>query len=77
MNYTFLITVNFFESHNVQILLKEHKIESVLKAPYSHNITAGWVDPLCNHNERHLLVKSKDVERAKKILTNNLKIKFE
>ena len=77
MNYTFLITVNFFESHSVQILLKEHKIESILKDSYSHNITAGWVDPLCNHNERHLLVKLKDVEKAKKILTDNLKIKFE
>ena len=77
MNYTFLIAVNFFESHNFQMLLKENNIGSILKDSYSHNITAGWVDPLCNHNERHLLVRPKDVKKAKKILTDNLKIKFE
>ena len=76
MSLAYLITINFFESENIQKVLKEHNIDSKIKTPYHQNITAGWVDPSCNYNERQLFVNSKDFVQAKKILLENFKIKF-
>ena len=77
MAYKFLITINFFESHKIQDLLKENGIDSKLQDSYHNNITAGWVDPLYNHNERGLFVLQEDILKAKQILINNFKMKFE
>jgi len=71
MSYKFLMTINFFEAQQIQELLEENGLKSKLEHPYYFNLTAGWVDPFCNNNERNLFVLDDDFEKAKKILSNN------
>ena len=71
MSYKFLTTVNFFESQKAQTLLEQDGIKSKIENPYHFNLTAGWVDPFCNNNERNLFVLEKDFSLAKKILSDN------
>ena len=71
MSYKFLTTINFFEAQRAQELLEEHGLTSKLEDPYHFNLTAGWVDPFCNNNERNLFVLEKDFEKAQKILAHN------
>ena len=72
MGYTFLMSFNFFDAPKIQELLKKNNIESKVEQPYHFNVTAGWVDPFCNHNEVKVFVLEKDLQQAKKILSNNL-----
>lgn len=71
MAYKFLETVNFFELQRTQELLKKSGIKFKIENPHHFNITAGWVDPFCNNNERQIFVLEEDLESAKKILENN------
>ncbi len=71
MSYKFLMTINFFEAQRAQELLEENGLKSKLEYPYHFNLTAGWVDPFCNNNERNLFVLDDDFEKAKEILSNN------
>jgi len=71
MSYKFLMTVNFFECQKVQSLLEQGGIKSRIENPYHFNVTAGWVDPFCNNNERNVFVLEKDFTLAKKTLSNN------
>jgi len=77
MDYKFLVTINIFEVHKIQSTLEKFNIESIIEDNYHSNITAGWVDPFCNYNERRLLVKHQDLIEAKKILNDVFDIKFE
>ena len=70
MGYKFLLTVNFFELHNVESLLKSNGVKPKIQDSYNFNLNAGWVDPFCNSNERTILVLEKDFLLAKKILDN-------
>ena len=72
MKFKFLTTLNFFETKKTQSLLAEHGIESRIEDPYHFNLIAGWVDPLCNNNERNIFVLEKDLQLAKKILLDSL-----
>ena len=72
MRYTFLTTLNFFEIEKTQSLLAENGIDSKIKDSYHFNVTAGWVDPFCNNNERNIFVLEKDLQLAKKILSDSL-----
>ena len=72
MRYTFLATISFFEIVKVQSLLSKNGVIVKLEDPYHFNITAGWVDPFCNNNERNLFVLEKDLQLAKKILSDSL-----
>ncbi len=72
MRYTFLATINFFEIEKLQSLLAENGIISKIQDSYHFNVTAGWVDPFCNNNERNIFVLEKDLELAKKILSDSL-----
>ena len=72
MRYTFLTTLNFFEIEKTQSLLAENGIDSKIEDPYHFNVTAGWVDPFCNNNERNIFVLEKDLQLAKKILLDSL-----
>lgn len=72
MRYTFLTTLNFFEIEKTQSLLAENGIDSKIEDPYHFNVTAGWVDPFCNNNERNIFVLEKDLQLAKKILSDSL-----
>ena len=55
-----------------QSLLAENGIDSKIEDPYHFNVTAGWVDPFCNNNERNIFVLEKDLQLAKKILSDSL-----
>ncbi len=72
MRYTFLTTLNFFEIEKIQSLLAENGIDSKIEDPYHFNVTAGWVDPFCNNNERNIFVLEKDLQLAQKILSDSL-----
>jgi len=72
LRYTFLTTLNFFEIEKTQSLLAENGIDSKIEDPYHFNVTAGWVDPFCNNNERNIFVLEKDLQLAKKILSDSL-----
>ena len=76
MDYVFLLTINLFEANKIQSALDELGIDSVLKDNYHFNLTAGWIDPLCNYNERRLFVQRKDFLKAKELLTSSFNIKF-
>lgn len=71
MSYKFLMTVNFFECQTIQSLLQQNGIKSRIENPYHFNVTAGWVDPFCNNNERNIFVLEKDFTLAKKTLSNS------
>ena len=62
MDYKFLVTINIFEVHKIQSTLDKFNIESIIEDNYHLNLTAGWVDPFCNYNERRILVKNEDIE---------------
>lgn len=72
MTYKFLTTINFFEAQKAQEILEEKGIKSKLEYPYHFNLTAGWVDPFCNNNERNLFVLDKDFQLAKNVLADHL-----
>ena len=72
MPYKFLTTINFFEAQKAQAILEEKGIKSKLEYPYHVNLTAGWVDPFCNNNERNLFVLDKDFQLAKNVLADHL-----
>ena len=68
----------YFSNQKITLsMAKENGIDSKLQDSYHNNITAGWVDPLYNHNERGLFVPQADILKAKQILINNFKMKFE
>ena len=72
MSYKFLMTINFFECQKVQSLLEQNGIKLKIENPYHFNVTAGWVDPFCNNNERNIFVLEKDFTLAKKTLSKNI-----
>mgnify|MGYP001235398161 CR=1 FL=1 len=76
MGYKFLATINVFEVNKIQSTLYKYNIESIIEDNYHFNLTAGWVDPFCNYNERRILVKNEDIVEAKKILNDFFGIKF-
>ena len=76
MGYKFLATINVFEVNKIQSTLYKYNIESIIEDNYHLNLTAGWVDPFCNYNERRILVKNEDIVEAKKILNDFFGIKF-
>ena len=73
MSYKFLVTVNFFALQRLCDLLEEHNIIYKIEDSYHFNVTAGWVDPFCNNNERSTFVLDSKFALAKKILEENFK----